>query len=500
MTAATAEVCRQRLLDIRLARLCVLIQQRFRAHDHAVRAIAALHRLLVDEGFLQRMKLIPRAETFECHDGFSSRGAQRDLAGTNGFTPDKHSASAALAEPATEFRAGKIQIVAQDIKQRCVARGLDILHLAVDVQAGILGHGEFPVQTCIRNSGKHHVCAPARQDSAPGDGGFCFRAEPCMGTRHGAFPRPDVKMRADFPLPFSPLRTLLGGKEGSFVLCAMFTANYALKAQRLAASCEKFGVPFVLHEVAAVHHSISSRGVPDLAFAKPNFIRHLLDTHRKPVLYVDADCEILAEPELIGSLALTGCDFAVYNWLADEHNDAFAPIELSVAGGQPVRNRYFVFSHRVEYFSSSQLLCSGPVQFYGNSDKARRLLAEWFRTVEAFPGAPDDECLDFAFNNAGENFSALKTHWLPKSYARYSWWITEQPVINHPEEPSMDGNFLSLDDIAGKPRFDMARAQASDGTPLFPRDCVIDTETGILYRIAGTQLAAIGRTERKFWI
>ena len=291
-----------------------------------------------------------------------------------------------------------------------------------------------------------------------------------------------------------------GGKDGPFVLGAMFTPNYALKAQRLAASCEKFGVPFVMHEVDAVHRSISSRGVPDPAFAKPNFIRHLLDACGKPVLYVDADCEILAEPELIGTLARSGCDFAVYNWLADEHNDAFAPIEHSVAGGPPVKNRFFVFSHRVEYFSDSQLLCSGPVQFYGNSDKARLLLAEWFRAVEAFPGAPDDECLDFAFNYPRENHSGLKTHWLPKSYARYSWWITEQPVINDPEEPSTDGNFLSIDDLAGKPRFDMARAQASNGTPLFPRDCVIDTESGILYRMAGTQLAAIGRTERKFWI
>lgn len=307
-------------------------------------------------------------------------------------------------------------------------------------------------------------------------------------------------MRADFPLPFSPLRTLSGGKEGSFVLCAMFTPNYALKAQRLATSCEKFGVPFVMHEVAAVHRSISSRGAHDPAFSKPNFIHHLFDTHGKPVLYVDADCEILAQPELIGTLAREGIDFAVYNWLADEHNDAFAPIELSVAGGPPVKNRFFVFSHRVEFFSSDQLLCSGPVQFYGNSDKARLLLAEWFRIIEAFPGTPDDECLDFAFNNSREDLSALKTHWLPKSYARYSWWITEQPVINHPEEPSMDGNFLSIDDLADRPRFDMARAQGSNGAPLFPRDCVIDTELGILYRMVGTQLAAIGRTERKFWV
>ena len=46
-----------------------------------------------------------------------------------------------------------------------------------------------------------------------------------------------------FPLPFKSLRTISGGKEGLFVIGAMFTAAYSNKTERLAASCEKFGLP-----------------------------------------------------------------------------------------------------------------------------------------------------------------------------------------------------------------------------------------------------------------
>jgi hypothetical protein len=309
-----------------------------------------------------------------------------------------------------------------------------------------------------------------------------------------------MKSRVEFPMPFASLRTISGGREGAYVMGAMFTPNYAAKANRLAASCEKFGVPHVLHEVAAIHRSISTRGSRDLSVTKANFIRHLLDTHAKPVLYVDADCEFLEEPGLIEQLARSACDFAIYNWFADEHNDAFAPIELSIAGGPPIKNRYYAFSHWVQYFSADQLFCSGPVQLYGNSEKARLLLSEWFRTIESFPGVADDECLDFTFNNLGEKGHGLRTHWLPKSYARYSWWIYEKPIINHPDLPSMDGNFVDIEDPAGKQRFYVERARLRNGAPLFPRDCIIDTEQRMLYRMVGTQMAPIGRTEREFWL
>jgi hypothetical protein len=70
-----------------------------------------------------------------------------------------------------------------------------------------------------------------------------------------------------FRHPFRSLHTINGGKEGLYVIGAMFTAAYSKKAERLAASCEKFGLPYVTHEVPAVHLSrICSRHTGSLFF------------------------------------------------------------------------------------------------------------------------------------------------------------------------------------------------------------------------------------------
>jgi hypothetical protein len=305
---------------------------------------------------------------------------------------------------------------------------------------------------------------------------------------------------ADFPLPFSSLRRIAGGRDASYIAGSMFTPRYAHKAMRFAASCETFGVPYEIHEVAEVHRSIDSHGTPDPAFTKANFIRHLMTQRGKPVLYVDADCEFVSEPAMLEPLARSVTDFAVYNWLADEHTDAFAPVEISISSGPPIKNRFYAFTHNVDHFATDQLLCSGPAQFYGNSDGARLLLSEWFRTIAAFPGVADDECLDFTFNNLGPRAKSLRTIWLPKAYARHSWWIYAKPVINHPDAPKEENNFIPIEDPAGRLRFYPARTEKRDFVRLFPRNCIIDTAHRMVCRMVGNQLVAISPTDQNFWL
>src|SRR5438874_2829160 len=67
MGAAAAEVVGERVLDLRFGRLLGLGEERRGFHDHAVDAIAALRRLLLDEGALHRMRLLRRAEPFQGH-------------------------------------------------------------------------------------------------------------------------------------------------------------------------------------------------------------------------------------------------------------------------------------------------------------------------------------------------------------------------------------------------------------------------------------------------
>jgi Nucleotide-diphospho-sugar transferase len=308
-----------------------------------------------------------------------------------------------------------------------------------------------------------------------------------------------------FPLPFNSVRQISGGREGRYVVGAMFTASHAEKAERLAASCERFGLQYAIHEVQVIHRSIYILGADDLAYTKANFIHHLLVTHGKPVLYLDADCEFVAEPELISELVRSDCDFAIYNWLADEYTDAFIPIELGVGpDGPPLKNRFFRYCRSVNWFTTSQLICSGCVQFYRNLELARQLLSEWYRTIAMFPGTADDSCLNFAFNNRAPPLSALNVRWLPKAYARISWWIYEKPVINHEEIPQIGAKlkFRNFDDIdTGERRiWYPSAAELKSITGPLPRDCIIDAERGVFGKIVGDQLVTIGITDQTFWI
>jgi hypothetical protein len=307
-----------------------------------------------------------------------------------------------------------------------------------------------------------------------------------------------------FPLPWQSLRTIGNDGDRPFIVGAMFTPAYAQKAASLAASCEKYSLPYVLHEVPSVHSSISAHGCPDLSYTKANFIHHLLQTHKKPVLYLDADCEFVAQPDLITELTRSDCDFAIYNWLADEYADRFHPVEPEFADLAPGQKRFFRYTGSVDYYSTSQLLCSGPVQFYKTSLSARAFLGRWHRTVAAFPGCADDHCLDFTYNNLRRNSWlswSLKTRWLPKAYARYAFWIYAEPVINHPDFPAWNySNFRPIKDPGGRQvRYLSAMERKNDAYRL-PRNCIIDIEERKLCKLIDGKIVPVGTTEENFWV
>ena len=307
-----------------------------------------------------------------------------------------------------------------------------------------------------------------------------------------------------FPLPFQSLRTISGAGDKPFIAGAMFTARYSKQAERLVASCEKFSVPYALHEVPTVHASISTHGSDDLSFTKANFIHHMLRTHNKPVLYLDADCEFSAPPDLLTELARSGCDFAIYNWLADEHTDMFKPLELSLDGSPPVKGRFFRFAGSVDRYCTHQLMCSGLAQYYRNSLAARSLLGRWHRTIAEHPGCADDQCLDYTYNNLGK-FSwrswFLKARWLPKNYARIAFWIYAEPVINHPEYPTKNDQYIRVTDPRGRRKqFYWDSIGKMEVTPLFPRNRIIDTEEHLLCKLVEGRPVPVERIEAKFWI
>lgn len=296
-----------------------------------------------------------------------------------------------------------------------------------------------------------------------------------------------------FPLPlpflhFHPEPTAGQLEQARFLVGAMTTASHAHFGERLAQSCADLGIPVAICEVPEVHRSISLKGSDNPAYTKANFIHFLLDRYRKPVLYLDADCIVMQYPDRIEALLREQVDFAIFNWLAELDTAAFLPAKVTYkdAGGvRRVSKRFYKFSHSYDLYSDSQLICSGATQFYNDTPAARALLSEWHEVILNSPDSSDDECLDFAYNNRSEALRNMKVAWLEKSYIRIAWWIYTKPVINHPDIPASSHQSGLIDQVGARKRvyFEAARQQAVPR--ILPRDCLIDVENKLLFKIEG---------------
>src|SRR6185437_6592640 len=144
MRAATAEIAGERLPHLAVAGLRIALQQGRRRHDHAVDAIAALRRLLVDEGLLDGMRLVDGAETLDGGDLLARRQGDREGAGAHRLAVDDHRAGAALSETAAEFCAVQLEVVAQHIEEGGIFLRVHPVPGAVDGELDGIGHGLPP--------------------------------------------------------------------------------------------------------------------------------------------------------------------------------------------------------------------------------------------------------------------------------------------------------------------------------------------------------------------
>src|ERR1700730_4244739 len=135
MGPAAAQIAGKCQPDLGLAWLLVAVEQRFGQHDHAGDAVAALHRLLRDEGGLQRVRPLDGTEAFERGDLQLPERADRRDAGAHWGTVDEHHAGAALAKPAAELGGVEAKIIAQHVEQRRVRLGRHAVHRTVHLEA-----------------------------------------------------------------------------------------------------------------------------------------------------------------------------------------------------------------------------------------------------------------------------------------------------------------------------------------------------------------------------
>ena len=116
MRAAAAQVAFQRVADFGVGRIRICIEQRFRRHQDAAGAIAALRGLFVDECTLQRMQRGIRAQRLHRGDLLANHGRHRHVTRLHSLAVDDHGACAALAQAAAVTRADQAEVIAQGVE------------------------------------------------------------------------------------------------------------------------------------------------------------------------------------------------------------------------------------------------------------------------------------------------------------------------------------------------------------------------------------------------
>src|ERR1700722_10009044 len=117
MRAATAKISAQLVAHLRFGGFRYALQKRRGLHDHAVNAVATLHRLLIDEGLLQGMQPLRRTQPFKRRD-IALDPADWINARANRAAVQMHGAGPALAQSATKARPVQLQIISEEVEQR----------------------------------------------------------------------------------------------------------------------------------------------------------------------------------------------------------------------------------------------------------------------------------------------------------------------------------------------------------------------------------------------
>ncbi|HYE63199.1 MAG TPA: hypothetical protein VD997_14485 [Phycisphaerales bacterium] len=172
--------------------------------------------------------------------------------------------------------------------------------------------------------------------------------------------------------------------------------NYRAYADKLRASCDRFGIRHMIEELPSRGEWVRNIGL------KPRFTLEKLQQTSGPVVWMDADCEIMQKPTLLED---DRYDLMIYNWYAEPNPG-------------------------VRFLDPTRLGAASGVFKIGHSRAAVEFMRRWVGLCDLNPGARDDVIMSYVFETS--RGLRLRTRWLPKAYNRMdSHWPGVTPVINH---------------------------------------------------------------------
>src|SRR5262249_51122712 len=132
---ASAQIAAHDGVDVLVARVGKILEQRCGLHDLSGLAIPALRCLRLNPGLLQRM-LTVRVEPLDRRDRRVRHRAERRDAGADRASINVHSACAAHADATAEFRALESDLIADDPQERCVLGDVDRNGPVIEFEGG----------------------------------------------------------------------------------------------------------------------------------------------------------------------------------------------------------------------------------------------------------------------------------------------------------------------------------------------------------------------------
>src|SRR5260370_20634678 len=117
IAGASAEITRKRVTNLRLGRVRIAIQQRFRRHQEARRADTALQARVLEELLLQDVQVIRGRESLDRLDLLALHLGTHYQARACGPPVHDNSARAAVTGQAPFFATGQVELVAQAFEQ-----------------------------------------------------------------------------------------------------------------------------------------------------------------------------------------------------------------------------------------------------------------------------------------------------------------------------------------------------------------------------------------------
>ena len=285
-----------------------------------------------------------------------------------------------------------------------------------------------------------------------------------------------------------------------FLIISFFTKNLEEKAKRLIASLDFLKLNYKIYKIPEIHTTSNLKGSVNSEYSLPKFILNVIEKYNMPILFVDADMVFHQYPVEIINFKKK-IDFAAYNWFFDRNNAGYFPLPIkNLEQFQYLKERFYIYSHSVDYLSSSQLFSSSPVLFFSNSLNSKELLLDWLNNIKVYNNCVIDKLLDYTFNITFKFKQKLNTYWLDKSYCRFKFFIFSNPIINHPDElTNRVDTSHGQSDVGGNLRWDLKELVPRESIK-FPKEYFIDVKNKAFFKLVDRKLTFIEKFSEELFL